>query len=348
MNARRDLRLLIAELAVPLLLLGAAEMGLRCYVNRGPKPILPRLFPFPVATAKYLAYRDLAERPEPLDVLLMGMSPMMRVNASILGQALGERIGRRVDVFNFAAPLQTADFNLRLLRDVLSKLQPPRVIVYGVMPINLLHSEQPRMTDGYVQMSPAFAASDGTLSARVYATLLDHVALVRYRDLIRDRARAPFAPPDFVQGMADAADARGDIPFEAPDAPVKALTPWEHDYVREFKNFDQLMRTSLFFDHLTILARWCREHGIGFVLLNNAVHPLFLQLLPHGRADYDRFVFRLRNVATEANVPFCDPADGGVGAPELFQDTHHHNVRGSHWLTERLVDFLIRERVVDR
>jgi hypothetical protein len=72
------------------------------------------------------------------------------------------------------------------------------------------------------------------------------------------------------------------------------------------------------------------------MLLNNAVHPLFNQLLPHGRADYDRYLFRLRNVATEAHVPLCEPAPDGIGAPELFQDTHHHNQRGALWLTEQV------------
>jgi hypothetical protein len=53
---RRLLRLLILEIAVPLLLLGAAEVALRWHVHHGATPILPRFFPFPITTGKYLAY----------------------------------------------------------------------------------------------------------------------------------------------------------------------------------------------------------------------------------------------------------------------------------------------------
>jgi hypothetical protein len=78
------------------------------------------------------------------------------------------------------------------------------------------------------------------------------------------------------------------------------------------------------------------------VLLNNAVHPLFNQLLPQGRADYDRYLFRLRNTASKAHVRLCEPAADGIGPPELFQDTHHHNTRGSVWLTEQLTACLVQ------
>ena len=134
-------RLLILEIALPLLLLGGLELGVRWYANRGPQPLLPRFFPFPITTAKYLAYRAAADRSLPIDVLLMGMSPMLRVNAGDLEATLAGRVGSPVHVFNFSAPLQTAGFNLRLLRDVLVRLDQPHLVVYGVMPINLLHDE---------------------------------------------------------------------------------------------------------------------------------------------------------------------------------------------------------------
>jgi hypothetical protein len=77
--------------------------------------------------------------------------------------------------------------------------------------------------------------------------------------------------------------------------------------------------------------------------MNNAVHPKFLEMLPSGRADYDRFVARVREIAQQEEVPFFDSAPGGIGAPELFQDTHHHNERGARWLTGQLADFCVRE-----
>jgi hypothetical protein len=338
----RSLRLLLLEIAMPLLLLGAAEGTLRWYVHRDGPPLLPRFFPFPITTGKYLAYEDLARSPEPLDVLLMGMSPMLRVNAGLLAERLSAALHRQVRTFNFAAPLQTVAFDNVLLRDLLLKIKKPRLIVFGVMPINLLQDETPVKTDSFVRSSPIFMAYDGTLSGRVYGTLLDHVYLIRYRELIRDRLLLPAAvePVEWLQ-MAQKTDAVGDIPFAVPDRPVTALSDWELDYKRQFRGFDTIMHTHPLFRHLGELASLCAEHDIQLVLLNNAVHPLFNQLFPQGRTDYDRYLFRLRNTASKAHVRLCEPAADGIGPPALFQDTHHHNTRGSMWLTEQLAACLL-------
>jgi hypothetical protein len=194
-----------------------------------------------------------------------------------------------------------------------------------------------------VRSSPIFMAYDGTLSGRVYGTLLDHLYLIRYRELIRDRLLLPSSadPVEWLQ-MAQDTDALGDIPFVVPDKPVTKLSDWEHEYRRNFRAFDEILRTTLLFEHLGALASLCAEKGVQLMLLNNAVHPLFNQLLPQGRADYDRYLFRLRNTASTAHVPLCEPAADGIGAPELFQDTHHHNTRGSEWLTEQLTACLLK------
>lgn len=346
MSNRRSLRLLLLEIAIPLLLLGAAEGALRWSVQRAQPPIQPRLFPFPITTGKYLAYEELAATPAPLDILLMGMSPMLRVNAGQLAQRMTDALHRPVSAFNFAAPLQTVAFHERLLRDLLFKIKKPRMIVFGVMPINLLQDESPAKTESLVRSAPIFMAYDGTLSGRVYGTLLEHVYLIRYRELIRDRLLAPSAAESVEwRQMAEKTDALGDIPFVVPDNPVTKLSAWEQDYKRDFRAFDEIIRTTLVFAHLGELARLCAEQDVRLVLLNNAVHPLFSQLLPQGRTDYDRYLFRLRNTASKAHVTLCEPAADGIGAPGLFQDTHHHNTRGSLWLTEQLTACLLQAGV---
>lgn len=339
----RSLRLLLFEITIPLLLLCAAEGALRAYVHHGAAPILPRFFPFPITTGKYLAYEDQAATSTPLDVMLMGMSPMLRVNAGRMAQQLSGALHRPVHAFNFSGPLQTVAFNERLLRDVILKVKKPRVVVFGVMPINLLQNEQPAKTESLVRSTSIFMVHDGTVSGRVYGALVNHVYLFRYRELLRDRLLSPFLadPPEWVQ-MAQETDAFGDIPFFVPDKPVTQLTAKEYGYQREFKSFDDIMRTTLVFDHLEALARLCADNGVQLVLLNNAVHPLLNQLFPRGRVDYDRYLFRLRTTAERVHVPLCEPAADGIGAPELFQDTHHHNTRGSLWLTEQVAACLLQ------
>jgi len=76
------------------------------------------------------------------------------------------------------------------------------------------------------------------------------------------------------------------------------------------------------------------------------VHPNALRELPHGRADYDRFVHDLRESADANGVPFLDPAPGGVGDPALFQDSVHHNVAGTRWLSAQIGHFLLEHGLV--
>lgn len=349
MPDRRLLRLLVLEITLPLLLIVAAEVAVRWYVHHDQTPLLPRFFPFPITTGKYLAYEELAASATPLDVLLMGMSPMLRINAGGLARELTTALQRPVHAFNFAAPLQTVAYNERLLVDLLLKMKKPRVIVFGLMPINLLQNESPAKTASLVRSTPAFMAHDGTVAGRVYKWVVDHVYLIRYRELLRDRLFVPSAsePNEWLR-MAQTTDALGDIPFDAPAAPVTKLTAWEGDYRRDFAAFDEIMRTTPLFDHIADFAHQCAEADIALLLVNNAVHPLFNQLLPRGRADYDRYLFRLRNVATEAQVSLCEPAPDGIGAPELFQDTHHHNQSGSVWLTEQIAACLQQSGLLRR
>jgi hypothetical protein len=171
---------------------------------------------------------------------------MLRINAGLLARQMTEALHRPVHAFNFAAPLQTVAFNERLLHDILLKMNKPGVIVFGLMPINLLQDERPEYTASLVRNIPVFTAHDGTLSGRVYAALVAHVYLIRYRELVRDRLFLPSTaqPDDEWIRMAHNTDALGDIPFEAPDAPVAKLTEWEHDYQRDFRRFDEIMRTT--------------------------------------------------------------------------------------------------------
>jgi hypothetical protein len=136
-SGRARLRLLIAEVALTLLLVAAVEGGFRYYLAQHQATLLPAIFPSPLTTGKYLAYRQLPAQPVPLEILLMGMSQMMRVSAGQLSEQLAERYRRPVRAFNFAAPSHTVEYDRRILQDVLLPLKPPRVLIYGVIPTNV-------------------------------------------------------------------------------------------------------------------------------------------------------------------------------------------------------------------
>ena len=337
-----DVRLLIVEIAIPLLLLCMADVAFRHLLARWPTAPLPALMPYPVASGKYLAYRRLAADDAPLEVLLMGMSQMLRANMGLVRQTVARETGRSVLGFNFAAPLQSVEFNRRLLEDVLIPIKPPRVVVHGFLPKNLLYEDRPDQVERMTRSLPVFAMHSGTPAAHLQDFLFGASELLKYREVIRDT----FVPAQHPQiamwvNLGRRSDRYGDVPMSAPVRPVVGLNSQEQLFVEQFSEFDDLMARTQLFDHIGSLARTCRAHGIQLVVLNNAVHPVALQELPHGRDDYARFVTALHAAADAAGVPFLDPAPGGIGDPDLFQDSVHHNAAGTRWLSEQIAHFLL-------
>ena len=84
------------------------------------------------------------------------------------------------------------------------------------------------------------------------------------------------------------------------------------------------------------------------VLLSQPVHPLFLEMVPRGRHDYDRYLTLLRDAAARANVRVFEPIPDGLGPPEWYQDTVHHDAAGGAWLTNELANYLIHSGLLDR
>jgi len=134
----------------------------------------------------------------------------------------------------------------------------------------------------------------------------------------------------------------------APWAAGTPLSAWERSRRQRFEDFDGVLRKTLLFDHLTDFARYCHQHGIELVLLNNPVHPFFLQVLPHERQDYDRYLARLRQTAAQAHAYLFEPAPDGIGPPDLYGDTVHHDDAGGAWLTAQLADYLIDNHLIAR
>ncbi len=339
-------RALLIEIAVPLLVLLALELGLRSYAAGRSDFPLPRYFTSSIDTGKFLALRERAATEGRLDVLLLGMSPMMRVYGAELHRVLAQR-GAGSAVFNFAGPYHGIEFDRRLLRDIVLPLEVPRVIVYGVTPLVLLNERGAEDVDRFVRDLPVFHIEDGSLAERLRGTLLLHVRLLAYREYLRDRltpGRAVIDDP--WTEKARNTNRFGDIELMKIARPVRNLAGYELRWRKRFADFDRLMRTSPVFPNLRSLARLCRERGIELVILNNAVHPLFLTLLPDGQRDYQRFVDRIRRLAAAADVRFFDPAGGRPGRPELFNDTLHHNAAGGVWLTGELADYLLAQGLV--
>ena len=345
---RSGVLLLALDLALPLGIFLAAEGAFRVYRTHAADPPVPRLFPQPVTTAKYLAYRALANEGAPLDVLLFGLSQMQRVNARQVEEGVEATGYPPISVFNFGGPFQSVIFTEHLLHEILLKLSRPLVIVYGFLPISLIYESERTATDSLVRGLPVFAAYAGTPGSLLNRALLHTSDLLLYREVIRDRLllRPPVENSSALQ-MARDTDRLGDVRWPVADRRVRGLTSLEQDYAKRFKKFDDMMLTNPLFDDLAHFAAFCKAEGIRLVVVNNTVHPLFMQMLPRGEEDYRRFTDRLRLVASQEGALFFDPAGDGIGRPAFFYDTHHHSNAGTQWLGKQLGRFLVDSGVLD-
>jgi len=342
MLERAAVRLLLAEVALPLLLVATHEVGFAAYVRRTPTFPLPRLMNTTIDTGKYLAFLRTAAPPSPLDVVFLGISPMMRVSGRHLQSYMAERWQRPFRSFNFAAPFRSVEFDRRLLEEIVLPIEKPAVVVYGVMPINLLYEPDSAETDLVVRNIPAFALQGSTPASHLRGFLIRHLMLLEYREVLRDLVSAgETTRPDPWIGRARKTDRFGDLPLLETKWKVAGIAAWERKYVERLKPFASILQSTLLFAHLQRLGELCRARGIRLVVLLAPVHPFFLDLLPGGRRDYAAFVDRLRDATGRAGIPLFDPAGGGVGRAELFQDTHHHNRAGAEWLSEQIGYFLV-------
>lgn len=326
-------RRLVAEVGLAVLLVALADVGVGYYASLPDAPLLPSFFPFPIASVKYVRYRELSRRGQDVDVLLMGLSPMLRVDARRLGEILHEDDGIEVRAFNFATPGHWVLLDQELLERVLLPLDRPRVIAYGVLPLNLLLERDRKATEEHVAGLPVFDLYRGTPASWLEEMLLNDVAILRYRESIAEHlSRSWTEPPYGWLRMSKQTDEFGDIHFPARPSAVRSLTRAEEAYARNFRSFDERIRSGLLVRHLKDFAEFCRARDIRLVIVNTPVHPLFMSMLPHGKKDYQRFMLTTRRAAANARVPFCNPA-GGSPDPNLFRDTHHANEPGARWLT---------------
>ena len=344
-----DIRLLLLEVGLPLLLFALIDAGFGSYVARNPAVPLPQLFGAdPLSTGKFLALRERALRPGTIDVLLLGMSPMMRVNGEQLEAQLGERTHRPVRAFNFSGPYHSFAFDELLIRDLIAPIANPAIVVCGITPLTLLNEVfSAEQTQQRAAAMPIMATYVGSPIARLRSFVTMHLSLLRYREVIREALERPLGwkVPPFDQ-QAHATTPTGDVPLAGGHFVVQGPAPWERTRRERFADFDAVVRDTLLFDNLAEFARFCRERGIELVLLNNPVHPLFVDFLPRQRQDYDRYLALVRQAAAQAQVPLFEPAPDGLGQPDLYNDTVHHNEQGGAWLTEQLAGYLAANHLI--
>jgi hypothetical protein len=316
---------------------------------------LPQTFPFSVQTGKYQSLLDAAAR-ENIDVVITGLSPMMRIRAARLERLLQEQSGTHVRVFNLAAPQVGSYFSRLLLERIVSRITKPRIVIHGVMPLDLFLEKKRDSRRRDAQHLPVFALHAPGLVNGVRRWLNHNLELVRHRDVLQAwLTREHYWENDDWNPRARGFDDRGDLrralargfvglPAK-PQPPRQHLLPHELSYRQKLRHFDKLLESSPIWKQTIELATWCSERGIQLVLATPPVHPLFMQMLPEGRRDYARFVRRLAALARSVDVPLFSPIRTGAASPHLFRDSHHLNGVGADWFARELADFLIERRL---
>jgi len=340
--SRAGKTLLIAEVVFTLALVGIAETALRWIVSRPTSTLYPEVFFSPITTGKYLAYRQLDA---PVDVLLMGMSQMMRVSAEGLGERLSSEASRRT-AFNFSAPMHSVEFDRQLLMRVVVPINKPQTVVYGVIPTGVMMEASEAEMRQHLADYPVFSAYAPTATALLHRWLLNDLDLVLYREaLARRLAGRDDAPWQMWTKVARRISQSGDTP--APRfADPKGFNRREQERLSAFlRPFDDELPKSRLFSNVRALAETCRERGIRLVLLANPLHPLYLGLLPRGQDDLDSFLDRVRDLAAAIDVPLLVPTANGLGDPDLYVDATHHNQAGMDWITAKLAYFLRQQHL---
>jgi len=328
-----------------LLVVALADLAVRYCASRPDSELFPQIFPWPLTTAKYMAFRDLDD---PVDVLLMGMSQMMRVNAERLGEIVSMPNDTRT-AFNFAAPLHTVEFDRRLLMDVLVRMHRPRIVVYGLIPTVVPMENSTEEIAGKIASIGVFSSYTRNPAALLRRVVLQDFDLVLYRDsLVRELVGLP-DPQAFWLRVARAVDRNGDTPVPAESfIDPTQIGAMEQRYLGHLlRNFALRLETTPMFAHLSLLARDCRARGIQLVVVENPVNRIYLGFLEEGLADYQRFLARVEATADAERVPVFKPTHDGLAEPELYVDATHHNAAGMAWLTEALASFLLDSRLLD-
>jgi hypothetical protein len=278
------------------------------------------------------------------------MSQIMRVNGQQLEAELSERAQRPVRVFNFADPYHSFASDRRLVRDLVLPVAKPAVTVYGLTPLALLNEFLTlQQIDARDDARPIFGLYSGSPLARVRGFAVMHLNLWKYREVIHDALQPPLGWKWMLFGaQSPATNSTGDIPLLTAHTAVRGLDRLERQNRPRFADFDAVLRTTLLFDHLAQFAQFCHQQGSELVLLNNPVHLFFMQLLPNGQHDYERYLARLRQVAAQDGVRPFEPVADGIGLPELYNDTVHHDFAGGAWLTEQLARYLIDTELLNR
>jgi len=289
-----------------------------------------------------------------IDVFFMGNS-VTGTNADIRSfeQEMLRLTGKSVSGFNgwlvAVSPHQAFFYYRHFWRPRVS----PRIVVFGVSYHDLLNLG--RAEDFWLFKRGRFESLwlRNDRSARARAWLMQNVKLYYYKSFLPENLRdfrlpfnGPRGGPIDEYGMAiigPKADVRKVFDFSTPEEGREI-----HGYAVVYETPPTRERCKLSLSTIREAARYCRQQGARFVLVNLPHHKARWQS-PEGPAYYRSYLKLLEEVADSEDVSFIDVTDGDpsrYGSESFTMDHWHMNREAAEAFSKTLAGRLVETGIL--
>ncbi|MCL4210478.1 MAG: hypothetical protein KJZ68_07425 [Phycisphaerales bacterium] len=329
--------------AAPWALVAALLVVLAC---EGAVRVAPSRWVIPYVNAgdsTYPAVRHFIEKDGPAEVAVVGSSRAREsIAAPDLRAACEAALGRTVTVGNYASPAAGADEVDSIVRVLLSQRRKPKLILYGISPLQLSTKAAAARHAGRLWTLDDWEREAATLPAnaarRLRAMAMHNEAgrwcrLYAYRDIAWIRLRALLGWESIHSNPI-----AGDLTFQQVDEPDRRLAdhPVRDAFVQRYLrprmqgNRHPLGgEASRRFE--SILSQ-CRDAGVTIIVYEVPLSETLRRNYPRGTLEQMRRI--AQRLTNKYRAPYLHIEDLGETFDEtVFRDLSHLNVHGARRLT---------------
>lgn len=323
--SRRTPHNVLLVAVVILLVMAAAELGVRAIDSKLPEPL-----EWPSVEAQLKVHQmDALAKQGGADVVFVGSSVVNAgIDPAVFESAVGH--GRAYNAaLSAGVPLLIEPWTINT---VLPRLHP-KLLLIGVSSFDFYdHPASDAFFRAFADSSAGRRAlGDDGLLDRIDRWMSDRSELWAHRLDIRDprtlldavRGDDPHQVPEF--GPIEA-DGRASYPQTSlPPSDPRAQGPPIDGWTLGTRNPDALKR----------MIEAARHQGVAVALVDMPITQRYVDRHPHGQADYERFLDALRALATDEGVPLFE--FDGRRDPATFVDVVHLSIPAAEAFTAQLV-----------
>jgi hypothetical protein len=275
--------------------------------------------------------RMAAQRPDPVDVLILGPS---HASVGLSPHEMGARPDdASLRIYNGALNGRTYPALEFVFTHVYEPLLKPRALVLAVSPLVLnAHNTWMERNSEQLFRSPYPSALLSSGPMRMWRRfLVEHVNLYRYRHRFAGLRNGRLDKRRYldVHGYAG--------PGTTVYQPSPGGLPPGHPYRRIMHAYD-FSGPSV--DAFVRLLEHARRTGVPVAVVNMPFRPAMLEVSPTGREDYRRYLAEVEALRQRFGFTWLDYQSGIAFDDREFRDVDHLNTAGVQKLSQRLGDDL--------